>query len=96
MTFRGRDFDARNDEKVIDRLAIVANETFFSQILDAVVRVVIGERESVQTFGARRGDIFLGSGNAVAGKERVRVQVDLERHERSVVARCEMKSGVSA
>ena len=88
MAFRGRHFDSGDDEKAVDRQPVFTDETFLAQILDAVVGVVIGEGKTVEAFGAGRGDILLRAGNAVARKERMRVQVDLEGHgpERSLRA----------
>ena len=80
MAFVGGDFDAGDDEKIIDRQAVLAHQTFLEEIGDRIAGVVIGDGEAVQAFLARGCNIVLGTRDAVAGKERVRVQVDLERH----------------
>ncbi len=82
VPFRGRDLDAGEDKKIVHRHAVLAHEAFFQKVGDAVVGVVIGQGKAVQALGFGRGDVLLGTGNAVARKERMRVQVDLEGHAR--------------
>src|SRR5438128_972921 len=80
MAIGSGDFDARENKKVIDRLAIEPHQAFLEQIVDRIARVVIGDGEPMQTFGPGARDQIFRTGNTVAGKERVRVQVDIERH----------------
>src|SRR5947209_5561582 len=80
MPLGGRDFDAGNDEEAVDRPAVSAHEAFIEKITDAITRVVVGDGKAVQPFLAGRGNILFRAGNAVAGKERMRMQVDIERH----------------
>ena len=80
MTFRSRDFDARNDEKIVNRLAILAHQSLIEKIVDRLARVVIGNGKAIQALLARRCDVLLGTRNSIAGKERMSVEVDLEGH----------------
>ena len=41
---------------------------------------MIGDGEPVQPFLPRGRDVLLGTGNSIAGKERVSVEVDVEGH----------------
>ena len=82
MAFGGGNFDAGNDEEAIDGLAVLAHEARVEQVAAAVARVVIGEREAVQTLAAGRGDERLGAADAIAGKPGVAVEVDVVRHAR--------------
>ena len=68
-----------NDQEIIDRQAVLAHQPFFEQVGDGVAGVVIGNREAMQTFLAGRRDVLLRARHAVARKEGVRVQVDVER-----------------
>src|SRR5262249_22540145 len=49
MPVGGCDFDAGQNEKPVNRLAINAHQTFFEHVSDGVTRVVIGHRDSMQT-----------------------------------------------
>jgi hypothetical protein len=96
VTFRGGDFHAGNDEEIIDRQPILAHEPFLQEISDGVAGVVVGDREAMEASLARGGDIFLGAGHAVAGKEGVCVQVDVEGHRREAsLGRAKCKASVS-
>ena len=77
MAFRRGDFDSGNDEKIIDRQAVFAHQTLLEEIGDGVTGVVIGDRESMQSLLARRGDVLLRARNAVARKERVGMEIDV-------------------
>lgn len=48
--------------------------------MDSITRVVIGDRDPVQALGTRCGDQIFGTGNTVARKKRMRVEVDVEGH----------------
>ncbi len=80
VTIGGGHFDAGQNEETIDRLAVETHQTFFEQISDRIAGVVIGNGDAVQTFGARRRDQIFRAGDAVAGKERVGMQIEIERH----------------
>ena len=69
-----------NDEETIDRLAVFAHQPFVEQVADGVAGVVIRDGEAVQALLARGRDIFLRTRHAIAREERVRVEVDVERH----------------
>src|SRR2546421_95088 len=80
MAIGGRDFDSWQNEKAVDWLAVDAHQTFFEHVSDRVAGVVIGHGDAVQTFRLRSGDQILGTGNAVPGKERVSVKIEVKRH----------------
>ena len=50
MTFRGSDFDTRNDEEIVDGRAVFAHEAFFEHVIDRLAGVVIGDGKTVQTL----------------------------------------------
>src|SRR4029453_3531259 len=96
MALRRRYLDAGDDKEIIHRHSVLAHQSFFQEVGHPVVGVVIGKGETVQALRFRRGDVLLGTGDAVSRKERMRVQVDLEGHarERSLrAAKC--KASVS-
>ena len=68
------------NEKIVDRQTVKPHQAFLEQIIDSVAGVVIGDGDAVQTFGARGRDQIFRAGNTVAGKKRMRVQVDIKRH----------------
>ena len=70
-------------ERISHWLAVGAHETFVEQIAHAVTRVVIRDREAVHAFFPRSGDQVLRAAHAVAGKKRVAVQINVQRHEKS-------------
>src|SRR4029077_6113278 len=93
MTFRGGDFHSRNDEKIIHRQPVLAHQSFVEQIRDAVIGIVIGQRKPMKSLRFGGSDVFLRAGNAVARKERMRVEVNLERHSRErsgAAAKCKV------
>src|SRR5689334_10089508 len=96
MTFSSRHFHSRDNEEIIHWQPVFPHESFFEQIGDAIICVVVGQGKTMKSlrFGGR--DILLRAGNAVARKERMRVEVDLERHsrERSLAA-AKCKASVS-
>src|SRR6266481_9488886 len=73
-------FDAGQNEKSVDRLAVETHQTFFEHVGHRVARVVIGHGDAVQAFRAPGRDQLLGSGNAVAGKKRMSVKIEIEGH----------------
>src|SRR2546423_7870402 len=80
MAIRGGNLDARHDEKSIDRLAILAHETFLQEVGDRVAGVMIGDGKRVQAFFAGGGDVLLRAGDAVPREKSVRMEVDVEGH----------------
>src|ERR1051326_2814917 len=79
VSVRGRYLNSRQDEKVVNRHAIKSHQAFFEQVVHRVTRVVVGDRDSAQTFRLRCRDQIFRAGNSVAGKERMRVQIDIKR-----------------
>src|SRR5437762_12207473 len=82
MPFGRRHFDARDDEKIVHRHAILTHQSLLEHVNDPVIRVVVGEGKAVEPLRFRGRDVLLGAGDAIARKERMRVQVDLEGHAR--------------
>src|SRR5450631_2839921 len=80
VSLRRGDFDAGDDEKVVHRQAVFAHQALLEEVGDRVAGVVIGDRNAMKPFLARRGDVLLGARHAVARKERVGVEFDVERH----------------
>src|SRR5437762_4041186 len=80
MAIGGRDLDAGENEKVIDRLTVETHQTFLEQIVDRIACIVIGDGEPMQTFGPGRRDQILRAGNPVARKKRVRMEIDVQWH----------------
>src|ERR1700736_2282495 len=80
MAFGRGYLDSRNNEKIIDGLAVFAHQALLQKIGNRFAGVVIGDGEPVQTFGPRRGNNFFGARYAVSGEERMGMQVDIERH----------------
>ncbi len=80
VAFLGRDLLAGDDEEIIDRLAVLAHQAFVEQVGDGVTGVVIGDGKPVQAFRAGGGDVLLRSRNAIARKEGMGMEVDIERH----------------
>src|SRR5438046_1736423 len=80
MPVRGRYLDSRQNEEIVDRHAVKSHQAFLEQVIDRVTGVVIGDGDPAQTFGARRGDQIFRTRNSVAGKKRVRMQIDVKRH----------------
>jgi hypothetical protein len=80
MALGGRDFNSRNDQKVVHGQTIWAHQSAVSQVLDCVTRVVVGNGKSAQAFSASGFDELLRATDAVPGKKRVAMQVDLQRH----------------
>ena len=82
VAFRGRDFLPRDDEKAIDRCAVLSHQTLFQQISDRITGVVIGDGEAMQALGAGRRNVVFRARHAISRKEGVGVEVDLEGHRR--------------
>jgi len=80
MPVCGGNFDSGENEKIVDGQAVEPHQAFLEQVVDRVAGVVIGDGDAAQTFGARRRDHIFRAGNAVAGKERMSVQIDVKRH----------------
>src|SRR5207253_3494382 len=80
MPVRGSHLDSRQNEKLVDRHSVQTHQPFLQQVIDGVTRVVIGDGDAVQTFGARGRDHIFRAGNSVTGKKRMRVQIDVKRH----------------
>src|SRR5205814_8666273 len=75
-----RDFDTGQNAIAGKRLAVERQQTVFKPVGHRVARVVIGHGDAVQAFGARGRDQLLRSGNAVAGKKRMSVKIEIEGH----------------
>ena len=80
MTVRSGHLHPRQNEEIVDRQAIQSHQPFLEQIIHSVARVVIGDSDAVQTFNARSRNHIFWAGNAVSGKKRMRVEVDVKRH----------------
>jgi len=80
MTIGGRDLNPRENEKIVDRQSVQPHQAFLEQVVHRVACVVIGDGETVQTFGARGRNQVFRAGNTVAGKKRMGVQIDIKRH----------------
>ena len=80
VTVGGRYLDSGENEEIIDGQTVQPHQAFLKEVIDGVTRVVIGDRDPVQPFGARGGDQVFRTGNTVPGKKGMRVQVDIERH----------------
>jgi hypothetical protein len=50
------------------------------QVIDRITRVVIGNGDAMKTFGARGCNQVFRTGDAVPGKKRMRMQVDVKWH----------------
>ena len=96
VAFRGRDFDAGDDEKIVHRQTVLAHEPLLQKVRHGVASVVVCNGEAMQAFLPRGRDIFLRARHAIAGKERVRVQVDVEGHRpEASLERAKWKASVS-
>ena len=80
MTIGRRDLDPGKNEKIIHRQSVQPHQAFLEKVIHRVARVVIGDGDAVQTFGAPGSNQVFRAGNTVAGKKRMRVQVDIKRH----------------
>src|SRR6266540_544624 len=80
MTIGGRDLDSRKNEKIVDRQPVQPHEALLEQVINRVARVVIGDGDAVQTFGARGCNQVFRAGDTVSRKKRMRMQVDIKRH----------------
>src|SRR5437764_5473846 len=72
-------FHTGQDQETIDRKAVESHQTLVEQVTDSVARVVISNRDAVQTFRRGGGDHVFRAGYTVPGKERMGVQVDIKR-----------------
>src|SRR5207302_2483741 len=73
-------FDAGQNEKAVDRLAVETHQAFFEHVSDRIAGVVVGQGDAMQAFRARGRDQILRTGNAVAGKKRMSVKVEIKGH----------------
>src|SRR5436853_2380105 len=80
VTFRGGNFDAGDDEEIVDRQAIFTHQALLEEVGDRIAGVVIRDRYPMKPFLARGGDVFLGTRYAVARKKRMGMEVDVKRH----------------
>src|SRR5215217_7296805 len=80
MPIRSRHLHPWQNEEIVDRQAIQSHQTFLEQVIHSVARVVIGNRDAVQTFSLGSRNHVFRAGNTVSGKERMRVEVDVKRH----------------
>src|SRR5439155_15196990 len=72
--------NTQKNQKIIDWHTVKSNQTFLEQVINHVACVVISDGDAIQTFGARGRDQDFRAGNAVSGKKRMRVQVNVKRH----------------
>src|SRR6266481_9547478 len=85
MSVGGGDFDSGQNEKIVDWQTIEPHQAFLEEVIDRIASVVIRDSDATQTLGARGCDQIFRAGNAVTGKERMRVQIDIKRHGRADV-----------
>src|SRR6059058_6039974 len=88
MAVGGRYFYSRENEEIIDRQSIQSHQTFLEQVIDRIACVVIGDSNAMQTFGARCCNHIFRAGDAVPGKKRMCMQVDVRSEERRVGKEC--------
>src|ERR1043166_7070317 len=80
MSIGGGDLDSGENEKIVDWQTIEPHQAFLEQVIDRIASIVIRDSDATQTFGARGCDQIFRAGNAVTGKEQMRVQIDIKRH----------------
>jgi hypothetical protein len=80
MTIGGRNFDPRQHQKAVDRLAVGPHQTFFEHVGHRVAGVVIGHGNAVQTFRARARNQIFRARDAVAGEKRMSMEIEIKRH----------------
>ncbi len=80
MAVGGRHLDSRKNEKIVNGQSIESHQALLEQVIDRVTGVVIGDDNAVQALGARSRNHIFRAGNPVTGKERMRMQVDIQRH----------------
>jgi len=81
VTVGGGDFDSRQNKETVNRLPVETHQTFFQHVGDRVTGVVIGHGDAVQPFCLGSTDQILRTGNAVAGKKRMSMEVEIKRHD---------------
>src|SRR5215472_4597720 len=87
MAFRRSDFNPRNDEEIVNRQAISSHQSFVQHVLDRVAGVVVSHGETIQTIFARCFDQLLWAADPVARKERMAMEINLQRHQRAYLNR---------
>jgi hypothetical protein len=80
MAIGGCYFHSGKNEKIIDRQSVQSHQAFLEQVIDRIARVVIGNREAMQAFGASGCNHVFRTGDTVPGKKRMCMQVDVKRH----------------
>src|SRR5437667_905065 len=80
MAISSGHLDSRKNQKIIDWQPVKSHQAFLEQVINRVACVVISDGDAIQTFGARGRDQVFRAGNAVSGKKRMRVQVNVKRH----------------
>src|SRR4051812_38288419 len=80
MSFSRSDFNSGDDEKIVNRGAVLTHQVLFQQVGDCFACVVIGNGDTIETLGSRRGNHLFGAGNAVTRKKGVGVEIEVERH----------------
>src|SRR5207248_11795682 len=73
-------FYSRENEKIIHRQAVQSHQAFLEQVIDRIARVVIGNGDAMQAFGACGCNHVFRTGDTVPGKERMCMQVDVKGH----------------
>src|SRR5436309_9408357 len=92
MTIGSRYFYSRENEEIIDRQSIQSHQTFLEQVIDRIACVVIGDSNAMQTFGARCCNHIFRAGDAVPGKKRRCMQVDVKRHREKAILKRRLQS----
>ena len=85
MPLGSGDFDPRNDQKIVDRQAILPHQALVQKVGDRVAGVVIGNHNRVETFLAGGLDKLFRTADSVARKERMAMEVNLHRHELQII-----------
>ena len=80
MTIGGGHFHSGQNEEIIDGQTIQPHQTFLKQVIDRVAGVVIGDGNTVQTLNAGGRNQVFRARNAISGKERMRMQINIKRH----------------
>jgi hypothetical protein len=80
MPFSGGDLDPRDNQKIVYRQTVRTHQSPVGQILYGVTGVVVCNRKSTQPFSASGFNELLRTTDAVPGKKRVAMKVDLQRH----------------
>src|SRR5207244_7327881 len=75
MAIGGRHFHSWENEKIINGQSVQSHQAFLEEVIDRIARVMIGNGDAMQTFGARGCDHVFRTGDTVPRKQRMRMQV---------------------